>query len=169
MLTNQNLHTPPKTDALINVTGAGKGGQRKSSTPGFYAEVSQRVVRAVALASHSTSIENTEGSPRRRLTFPVLTSSSKISTCQEDGMFRLKFFRRGLHPDRGEVPVPPNMAAGARPPCNICRGKTLSSIHLFILCPVMSAQTARPFPRQGGRRKMTFRSCADVGAPSEKL
>lgn len=45
MLTNQDLHMPLKTEALINVTGAGKGGQRKSKcTPGFYTEVSQCVV-----------------------------------------------------------------------------------------------------------------------------
>lgn len=60
MLTNQDLHMPPKTEALINVTGAGKGGQWNSSAPGFYAEVSQHMVRAAALATYSTSVQNTE-------------------------------------------------------------------------------------------------------------
>lgn len=32
-----------------------------------------------------------------------------------------------------------HMAAGARPPCHVCRGKTLSSIHLYMY--LQSCQT----------------------------
>lgn len=110
-------------------------------------------------------------SPRRRETSPVLASSSTVSTCQEDGVFWLNPSSQGPHPDPSEVPVPSDVAAhggwGTATVSCLQREdpQQHSSIYVFA---VMSDQPAWLFPRQGGRRKSVFCSCADVGAPSEK-
>lgn len=45
VLTNQDLHMPPKTDALVNVTSTGEGGKWKSRAPWLYKKTSQSVAQ----------------------------------------------------------------------------------------------------------------------------
>ena len=142
MLTNQGLHVPPKTEALINVTGAGKGGQQKSK----HSWILHRSIPVCGMSDGAGNVLHIcpkyrergklTASPRRRETFPVLASSSTVSTCQEDGAYWLNLFSRGPHPDPGEARVPSDMAArgwlGHGHHVMSAGGRPFSSIHLFM-------------------------------------
>lgn len=137
MLTNQDLHMPPKRDALRNDPGAGKGGQGNASTPDFTQRYpsawyeQQRWQRTPHLSKIFESEELLDCHPQEMTNLPPSRFTQHSQHLPRGWGVWLNLFSQRPHPDPGEVPVPSDMASGARPSCHICREKTLSSIHIF--------------------------------------